>query len=201
MTEEDYEALKDIVQGDVEMAKLLHAEPYSESDVRDLMERLEIDQTTAIVLALAQRAKVFCTVDTDYRRLAKVLEIDVVNRAGVSCAGSRSVRSPRRPPDPTGSDGERVAGIRTWRAGRLWASLLTHADFRLRRCTRYLTRGATGTYSVRCNICYMRTDQRTAASLKKEVLDSRRRPPGWSRHEDPTGRTSPAPFDSASWGA
>ena len=44
------------------------------------MERLEIDETTAIVMALAQRAKVFCTRDPDYRRLAKVLEVDVVNR-------------------------------------------------------------------------------------------------------------------------
>ena len=80
VTEEDYEALKDIVDGDIELANLLHAEEYSESDARSLMERLEIDQTTAIVMALAQRAQVFCTQDADYRRLAKVLEIDVVNR-------------------------------------------------------------------------------------------------------------------------
>jgi DNA-binding beta-propeller fold protein YncE len=80
VTELDYEALKDVVQGDIELGKLLYAEQYSESDVRELMERLEIDQTTAIIMALAQRAKVFCTVDSDYRRLAKVLEVDVVNR-------------------------------------------------------------------------------------------------------------------------
>ena len=80
VTEEDYEALKDIVQGDVEMGTLLNAEQYSESDARELMDRLEIDQTTAIVMSLAQRAKVFCTQDTDYRRLAKVLEADVINR-------------------------------------------------------------------------------------------------------------------------
>ncbi len=80
VTENDYEALKDIVQGDVEMATLLHAEPYSESDVRELMDRLEIDEMTAIAMSLAQRAKVFCTLNADYRRLAKVLEVDVVNR-------------------------------------------------------------------------------------------------------------------------
>jgi len=80
VTQDDYDALKDIVQGDVRMDSLLHAEDYSESDVRALMDRLEIDQTTAIVLALAQRAKVFCTTEPDYRRLAKTLEIDVVNR-------------------------------------------------------------------------------------------------------------------------
>lgn len=80
VTEEDYEILKDIVQGDVEMSTLLHPEEYSESDARSLMERLEIDQTTAIVMALADRAKVFCTEDADYRRLAKTLEFDVINR-------------------------------------------------------------------------------------------------------------------------
>jgi sugar lactone lactonase YvrE len=80
VTEADYETLKDIVQGDIELGKLLYAEQYSESDVRELMDRLEISQTTAIIMALAQRAKVFCTLDPDYRRLAKVLEVDVVNR-------------------------------------------------------------------------------------------------------------------------
>jgi hypothetical protein len=80
VTAEDYEALKGITQGDVEMATLLYAEEYSESDVRSLMDRLELDQTTAIVLSLAQRAKVFCTLDDGLRRMARVLEVDVVNR-------------------------------------------------------------------------------------------------------------------------
>jgi DNA-binding beta-propeller fold protein YncE len=80
VTEEDYEALKDTVLGDVDMAKLLNPEVYSESDVRELIERLEIDEPTAIAMSLAQRAKVFCTVNLDYRRLAKTLELDVVNR-------------------------------------------------------------------------------------------------------------------------
>ena len=80
VTEEDYEALKDITQGDVDMATLLHPEEYSESDVRSLIERFEIDEPTAIVMALAERVRVFCTEDPDYRRMAKVLEIDVVNR-------------------------------------------------------------------------------------------------------------------------
>ncbi len=105
VTEEDYEALKDIVQGDVEMAKLLHAEPYSESDARELMERLEIDLPTAIAMALAQRAKVFCTVDPDYRRLAKVLEVDVVNRQEyLRRFAKRQITDDTA--GPTGSDGE-----------------------------------------------------------------------------------------------
>ena len=80
VSESDYELLKDLRQGDVDMAKLLEATPFSESDVKGLMDKLEIDRESAIVLALAKRARVFCTEDGDYRRLAKVLEIDVVNR-------------------------------------------------------------------------------------------------------------------------
>jgi len=80
VSEEHYELLKGIVQGEVDMSELLNAEPYSESDAKALMDRLEIDLPTAIVLSLAQRAKVFTTENTDYRRLAKLLEIDVVNR-------------------------------------------------------------------------------------------------------------------------
>ena len=80
MTQEDYEKLKDIVQGELELAKLLSPTEYSESDARALMEKLEVDLPTAIVLAIAQRNQVFCTEDPEYRRLAKSLEIDVVNR-------------------------------------------------------------------------------------------------------------------------
>lgn len=80
VTNEDYEELKSITQGDVEFDKLLHPSEYSESDVRALMEKLEVPQEQAILLSLAQRAKVFTTEDAELRRLAKVLEIDVVNR-------------------------------------------------------------------------------------------------------------------------
>ena len=81
VTEQDYERLKSITQGEVELEKVLEARPYSESDVKDLMDRMEIDKTSAIVLSIARRLPVFCTENTDYRRLAKVLEVEtVVNR-------------------------------------------------------------------------------------------------------------------------
>ena len=80
VTEKDFEALKDVKQGDVELKNVLNATPYSESDVKDLMDRLEIDQETAIVLSIAKRTPVFVTEDTEYRRLAKGLDVDVVNR-------------------------------------------------------------------------------------------------------------------------
>ncbi len=53
---------------------------YSESDVRALVEKLEITEEQAIVLSLAQRSRVFATEDAELRRLAKTLEVDVVNR-------------------------------------------------------------------------------------------------------------------------
>lgn len=80
VTAEDYERLKDITQDSVDMSSLLNESEYSESDARRLMERFEISEQEAIVLSIAQRAKVFCTEDMDLRRLAKVLEIDVVDR-------------------------------------------------------------------------------------------------------------------------
>jgi hypothetical protein len=81
VTEQDYERLSSITQGVVELGKVLQPAVYSESDVAALMEKMEIDKTTAIVLAIAQRTPVFCTEDLDYRRWAKVLEVEtVVNR-------------------------------------------------------------------------------------------------------------------------
>jgi DNA-binding beta-propeller fold protein YncE len=80
VTEEAYEKFKDLTEDDVELGKLLNPTEYSESDARALMDKLEIEMPTAIILAIAQRNPVFCTEDTDYRRLAKSLEIDVVNR-------------------------------------------------------------------------------------------------------------------------
>ena len=53
---------------------------YSDSDMRALMDKLEIDEETAIILSIAQRAHVFCTEDDELRRFAKTLEIEVVDR-------------------------------------------------------------------------------------------------------------------------
>jgi DNA-binding beta-propeller fold protein YncE len=80
VTEEDYEALRGISQGDVKLEDVLHETPYSESDVKDLMDRLEVDEKTAIVLSIAKRTPVFVTEDPEYRRLAKSLDVDVYNR-------------------------------------------------------------------------------------------------------------------------
>jgi len=80
VTAVDYDDLRSITQGDVDFERLLHPSEHSESDVKALMEKLEISEQQAILLSLAQRSKVFTTEDVELRRLAKVLEIDVVNR-------------------------------------------------------------------------------------------------------------------------
>ncbi len=80
VTLEDYETLKDLTQGDVNLGELLHPAESSDSDTRVLMDRFELDRPSAAILAMAQRARVFCTENPELRQLARVLEIDVVNR-------------------------------------------------------------------------------------------------------------------------
>jgi sugar lactone lactonase YvrE len=80
VTERGFDLLKDRSQGEVHMAELLEATEYSDSDARALMERFEIDAEQAATLAVAQRAKVFCTEDPELRRLGKMLDIDVCDR-------------------------------------------------------------------------------------------------------------------------
>lgn len=77
---EDYELLKDLAQDEVRMEDLLEAVDFSESDAQSLVERLEIEYEVAKRLALAQRAHFVCTEDVEFRRLSKLLELDVMNR-------------------------------------------------------------------------------------------------------------------------
>jgi sugar lactone lactonase YvrE len=79
-TEDDHELIKDYVQQDINLGELFHPAEYSESDTQALMDKLEVDHDTALVLAIAQRAHVFCTEDPELRKYAKTLEIDVVDR-------------------------------------------------------------------------------------------------------------------------
>ncbi len=77
----DYAALSGLSEGDIRLAELLEATEHSDSDARALQERLEIDRGMAGTLAAAQRVKVLCTEDVEVRRVARLLEIDVVNQA------------------------------------------------------------------------------------------------------------------------
>lgn len=80
VTPEDYEQLSGLEpQNGVNLSELLHAAEHSDSDARALQERYELDWREAIVLSLAQRARLFGTEDVEIRRVARVLEINVVD--------------------------------------------------------------------------------------------------------------------------
>lgn len=81
---EDYERVKDIVFGDIRMGELIESVEHSESDVRALRDRYELDEREAIVLSIAQRAKLFCTEDQNMRRVARVLEVPVMDHVEFS---------------------------------------------------------------------------------------------------------------------
>lgn len=78
-TEAEYEVIKPIEAQGVNMEELFEGVTPSESDARALMEKLDIDAASAATLVLAKRAKVFCTESAELRRLAKLLELDVVD--------------------------------------------------------------------------------------------------------------------------
>jgi hypothetical protein len=76
---EDHVVLSELSEGDIRLSELLEPMEYSESDARALQERLELDPELAGTLASAQRAKVLCTEDAEVRRVARLLELEVVN--------------------------------------------------------------------------------------------------------------------------
>jgi DNA-binding beta-propeller fold protein YncE len=75
----DHAALSGLSEGEIRLAELLEPMEYSLSDAKALRERLELDQEMAGTLAAAQRVKVLCTENAEVRRVARLLEIDVVN--------------------------------------------------------------------------------------------------------------------------
>ncbi|GAB4281374.1 MAG: hypothetical protein Kow0056_16660 [Coriobacteriia bacterium] len=98
---ETYERIRDVEQDGVHLDELFEEAEWSESDVKSLMDRLEIERPEAIVLAVAQRMKVFCTEDAELRRLAKVLDIDVVNRDEFLDRFERGDKTGRSKPERT----------------------------------------------------------------------------------------------------
>ncbi len=94
VTEADYEQLRTIVVGDIEMETFLHPVDYSPTDAQALRDRYELDERASIIMSIAQRAKLFCTEDTDLRRVARVMEIPVVNHVEFIEQFDRKDRSP-----------------------------------------------------------------------------------------------------------
>ena len=84
VTPADYELLRGFTQGRAEMEQLLHPVEHSESDANALRERYELDEQSAIVMAIAQRARLFCTESADLRRVARVMEIPTGDRVEFS---------------------------------------------------------------------------------------------------------------------
>jgi DNA-binding beta-propeller fold protein YncE len=79
VSEQDYEALRDRSQDEILLAELLSPDEYSETDASALEAKMGIDRSQSAPLVSAKRAKVFCTEDADLRKMARILEIDVVN--------------------------------------------------------------------------------------------------------------------------
>ncbi len=77
----EYEALQEISQNGVNLGELLHPAEHSETDARALQERYELEWRDAVVLSIAQRAKLFGTEDQELRRVARVLELPVYTAA------------------------------------------------------------------------------------------------------------------------
>lgn len=78
---EDYEALKETSQGDIRLGDLLEPAEHSPSDAKAIEERLETTPEIAALLSVAKRSYLFCTEDPDLRRMAKLLDTEVVNMA------------------------------------------------------------------------------------------------------------------------
>lgn len=79
MLEPELERVADLADGTVKAKELFNATEHSESDASVLVRRLEISDREAQVLSIAQRSRFFCTEDVELRRLARLLEIDVLN--------------------------------------------------------------------------------------------------------------------------
>ncbi len=74
-----YDLIKEMKYEGVDFSELFEVTEFSESDAHALVDKYEVDQPTAEILAAAQRAQVFATENTDYRRLSKAMELDVVD--------------------------------------------------------------------------------------------------------------------------
>lgn len=81
VSEPDHEAFEGRVVDGVDLGSLLHADPYSYTDAKQLADRFEIPLDRAAVLSLATRHKVLCTEDPELSRLAVRAGADVYDRA------------------------------------------------------------------------------------------------------------------------
>ncbi|MHB9002463.1 MAG: NHL repeat-containing protein [Coriobacteriia bacterium] len=84
--------------GNVDLGELIHAQEHSDSDARDLSDKMRIPYDDAVLLVIARRAKRLCTDDSRIAALARELDIEVFDvrtflarfdRAGTGTAGDK----------------------------------------------------------------------------------------------------------------
>jgi sugar lactone lactonase YvrE len=80
VTERVWDAYAQRASGDVRFEDLLHSEGYSRTDVDDMIEKSGVDEATAIVLTMAERAGRLATEDPVLAEAAAALGISVVDR-------------------------------------------------------------------------------------------------------------------------
>lgn len=67
------------VESGIELDKMVHEQTFSDSDARDLVERLSIDYNTAALLVVAQRARRLCTEDVRLASFAGALGVETMD--------------------------------------------------------------------------------------------------------------------------
>ena len=75
--EEVWPAFDGRVEQDIDLGELVSPQEHSDSDARDLMDRMGVSMEDAILLVVARRAKRLCTQDERIASLAGALEIEV----------------------------------------------------------------------------------------------------------------------------
>jgi DNA-binding beta-propeller fold protein YncE len=78
--QDTYDMFSTVEVDGVVFSDLLEVSEYSESEARALQERMELTWPQAVDLSSAKVAKVFCTENVELRRLARLLDIDTVDR-------------------------------------------------------------------------------------------------------------------------
>lgn len=78
-TQAEYEQIKSLDGGQVDLAELFSAIEYSESDVRAAMEKYDLDEARAITLTTAKRTYVACTESDEIRDIAKRMGFKMMN--------------------------------------------------------------------------------------------------------------------------
>jgi len=73
--EEDHALYEGRVVDGVDLGELIRGDVHSDSEVRALIDRLEVDERTAILLSMAARTRGLGTVDPELRRLATFVDV------------------------------------------------------------------------------------------------------------------------------